>query len=316
MASFVQQLIGEISRATQGSRPYELSMNSSAPTEEEVSEIPVMAAEPRKGMFGIKGQARDILGLIGDAFLVQGGADPIYRQQRLNERIADALRDYGTDELGAISALASVPGADKRVQEMMDNYQQNEVRRGTLKNTIRKTDSDIAENNLQRDGIVLGRVASMMDSVKGDPVAWTLMRDQALKYAANKGVELPYGIPDKPSEDFIYREVKPEDVARLKDTEAYRDATLGLERSKLEETKKKNAAEQRDQAIRTAATTAGTYSEAAKRLDDIQNPKGKKARRDAPIKAKVGDPIWRGGEKYIVTAVDSNGAPTKAKPAK
>lgn len=284
MASFVQQLIGEISRATQGgyprfgggsqgNSPYELSLNSGAPTEEEVNEIPVMAAEPRKGIFGIKGQARDILGLIGDAFLVQGGADPVYAKRRQEERIADALMDYGTDPDKAIGTLAGVPGAAEQARKMRDDRSQEVNRQGTLENARRKTTAEIDEKQLEREGIVLGRVASMMDSVKGDPAAWKLMKNQALLYAAGKGVKLPYDIPDEPSDKFIYREVAPKDKAQLEDTEAYRDATLGLEREKVKETKRKNKAEEKIETIKTAATTAGIYSEAAKRQDDIQNPK-------------------------------------------
>lgn len=52
-------------------------------------------APERKGMFGIKGTLRDVLGLVGDAFLVQSGNNPIYRTTREKERVSDALIGMG-----------------------------------------------------------------------------------------------------------------------------------------------------------------------------------------------------------------------------
>ena len=45
----------------------------------------------RKGMFGIKGTLRDVVGILGDAFLVQGGGQPVSMLRRDRERQADAL---------------------------------------------------------------------------------------------------------------------------------------------------------------------------------------------------------------------------------
>lgn len=300
MESFVQKLIGQVAKANQ--KGGQSSMM-------EDNEIPVMAAEPRKGIFGLKGTARDIVGLLGDAFLVQGGADPIYLKRRQEEAFADSLNTFGSDPQGAIAALAGTPGGAEQARKMMDDLNQDINRRGTLKNTMAKTAAEIEEKKLEREGIVAGRVASMMDAVKDNPTAWKMMKDQVLKYAAAKDVTLPYDIPDSPDENFIYREVSPEGKARLEDTKEYRAAQTDIKREEVAERKRSNAEEERDQRLRTAASAAGTYSEAAKRLDDIQNPKGPKARRSAPIKLKEGDPIWKDGKKYVI----KNGKPVPAK---
>lgn len=65
-------------------------------TPEQAEEIAVNGVGPyeRKGLFGIKGTARDILGLLGDAFLVQSGNKPMYAPRREEERKADALRSF------------------------------------------------------------------------------------------------------------------------------------------------------------------------------------------------------------------------------
>lgn len=54
-----------------------------------------------KGMFGTKGTLRDILGLVGDAFLVQSGNKPLYRTKREQEDIGDAMAGFTQDYQGA-----------------------------------------------------------------------------------------------------------------------------------------------------------------------------------------------------------------------
>ena len=48
----------------------------------------------RKGMFGVKGTLRDILGTVGDAFLVQSGNNAVYGPQRDREKMGDALTGF------------------------------------------------------------------------------------------------------------------------------------------------------------------------------------------------------------------------------
>jgi hypothetical protein len=47
-------------------------------------------ASDRRGMFGMKGTLRDVIGLVGDAFLMQSGNNPVYAPTRQRERISDA----------------------------------------------------------------------------------------------------------------------------------------------------------------------------------------------------------------------------------
>lgn len=46
--------------------------------------------KPRKGMFGVKGTLRDVLGFLGDTYLVGQGKDPAYQARRDQERMSDA----------------------------------------------------------------------------------------------------------------------------------------------------------------------------------------------------------------------------------
>lgn len=63
---------------------------------------------PREGMFGIRGTLRDVLGTLGDAFLVQSGNAPAYRQQRQREEVGDAMYGFSQNPLQAIERLTAM----------------------------------------------------------------------------------------------------------------------------------------------------------------------------------------------------------------
>lgn len=88
-------------------------------TEAEIPDLPLKNAKvleellearegnpQRKGMFGIKGTLRDILGTVGDAFLVQSGNKQVYAPQRAQERRADAMAGFTQDQMAAVERMA------------------------------------------------------------------------------------------------------------------------------------------------------------------------------------------------------------------
>ncbi len=80
----------------------------------------------RKGMFGTKGTLRDILGLVGDAFLVQSGNKQVYAPKRAQERMSDALSGFTQNPLAAIERLANEnPDA---AAELLQHYQVNQAK--------------------------------------------------------------------------------------------------------------------------------------------------------------------------------------------
>lgn len=60
------------------------------------------------GLYGAKGTLRDVLGLIGDAFLVQSGNKAVYAPRRQQEKISDAMVDYAQHPLDAIASTMAV----------------------------------------------------------------------------------------------------------------------------------------------------------------------------------------------------------------
>ena len=87
-------------------------------------------ASDHKGMFGVKGTLRDVLGLVGDAFLIQSGNNPVYTPHKRQEEMSDAIAGFTEDPLAAIERVAAVnPGA---AQAMMEQYRTNQYRTGQV----------------------------------------------------------------------------------------------------------------------------------------------------------------------------------------
>jgi hypothetical protein len=74
---------------------------------------PERGIEPRKGMFGMKGALRDIVGVLGDAFLVQSGNKAVYGPRRDQERFADSMAGF-TRNPGAAVERAMATGIDNK----------------------------------------------------------------------------------------------------------------------------------------------------------------------------------------------------------
>lgn len=72
---------------------------------------PQVQPPQHSGMFGLKGTFRDVLGVLGDAFLMNSGINPIYSGQRHQEKIGDALAGFDQDPIGAIQRLGGVDAA-------------------------------------------------------------------------------------------------------------------------------------------------------------------------------------------------------------
>lgn len=110
-------------------------------------------APQREGYFHTKGTLRDILGTLGDAFLIQSGHNAIYTPQRQREKIADAYSGFtgvsGADpdevqknQMAALERLAATPGGTELAQKAYAQMQDNNTRMAANQNqTSYKNDS-------------------------------------------------------------------------------------------------------------------------------------------------------------------------------
>jgi len=90
-------------------------------------------APERKGMFGMKGTLRDILGTLGDAFLVQGGGKEIYRPRREQEQQMDAMGGFTANPLAAMERLSQSPGGLEMARDLFKQFQTNQTQQGQLR---------------------------------------------------------------------------------------------------------------------------------------------------------------------------------------
>ncbi len=91
----------------------------------------------RKGMFGVKGTLRDVLGLLGDSFLLQGGGDRIYAPQRAREQMGDYATGYTQGPEAADAAVERLTAggygaAGLKLREELQNEQLKRAQQQSL----------------------------------------------------------------------------------------------------------------------------------------------------------------------------------------
>lgn len=156
--------------------------------------IKVQPAPQHKGMFGIKGTARDILGTLGDAFLVQAGRDPIYGPRREQEKIMDAMAGYDPmDEQSSMAAISRLSQINpKLANEMAVDFMD--------------TRAKVAANQAlaTQRGVSSGRdVADMATALlnTATPENYPRIRAMIQQMEARSGVQLPFTLPETYTED-------------------------------------------------------------------------------------------------------------------
>jgi len=103
-------------------------------------------ASDRRGMFGVKGTLRDILGVLGDAFLIQSGNAPIYGPTRREERISDAMAG---GELNPAAARARVGYYSPQMeQQMLEQYENQQFREEQQRSLAEARESQIQAREL------------------------------------------------------------------------------------------------------------------------------------------------------------------------
>ena len=102
----------------------------------------------RRGMFGMKGTLRDVLGVLGDAFLMQSGNAPIYAPRRRQEQISDAMAGYADKPLEAIERVAYYD--PEMAAELKKEYEANLLRQAQQQSLQDTRDSQIEDRNYTR----------------------------------------------------------------------------------------------------------------------------------------------------------------------
>lgn len=148
-----------------------------------------------KGMFGVKGTLRDILGTVGDAFLLQSGNNPIYSPQRQRERLSDSLIGFGTGkERDAIARVMAVDPAAG--QALYKDWQARNLDNATLDVRREAAQSDAADKQTQLR-LKFGNTFGPLLAGATDKASWDMGYKLAQTQANKLGLDLEedYGIP-------------------------------------------------------------------------------------------------------------------------
>ena len=132
MANILQALLGMGQAGPSGlPTPQEDIVVNAAPPPQRTAPPQDFSQEvtPRSGMFGVKGTLRDVLGLLGDAFLVNAGRNAVYAPKRQQEKESDAIYGFtenpmeAAERLGTHNAQAGMGLYDKAIDNQVRQAQ-------------------------------------------------------------------------------------------------------------------------------------------------------------------------------------------------
>lgn len=159
-------------------------------------------ASGRRGMFGIKGTLRDVLGFVGDTLSVADGGEMNYVPRRERERASDAMAGFTDNPLAAIERLANIN--PELAQEAYKQYQTSENQRLT-RESLQTNRQSLMDDRRYKTISDMSDYAARMLEAAGDDAAG---QERALAAIANRakvfGISLEdLGLgPNMQPEDF------------------------------------------------------------------------------------------------------------------
>ena len=224
---------------------------------------PQVQPPQHSGMFGLKGTFRDVLGVLGDAFLMNSGINPIYSDQLHQEKIGDALAGFDQDPLSAIQRLGGVDAA--LGQKYYRDYLDSADRQAAL---AQKAKSDAFTQEGQFSTRLGGMFGAANEATYGPMLA------NARKRAESLGMgHLLDGLPDtydKAAVDaWVRGTMEPKDQANID----YRNTRAGQFDAEQQERVRHNKATEGTAATNAATSRqrAGTYGKKVQSDIDYRN---------------------------------------------
>lgn len=152
------------------------------------------------GALGAHGTLGSLLGHLGDAFLIGSGRTPFHVAQAQQQQLAQASVGSETDPRAAAARVAAtgVPGAEEASQKLIDEANQQDLRKQVQQQNFQYQQSRIAE---QTDNTIARRAPAAQGFVQGTPDATTYGKRYALLDAQVKAIDPSrsaadaYGIP-------------------------------------------------------------------------------------------------------------------------
>ncbi len=140
-----------------------------------------------KGMFGLKGTLRDVLGILGDSLLVGSGRESVYDKARQREREGDAMAGFTADPAAAAERMTGLnPAAAAKMQDLALTEQ---LKRQQLASIDQYRQMQMENRRFE----MTEKASNVIARIFASPVAKTrpdLAMRQAQEVAARAGVPL------------------------------------------------------------------------------------------------------------------------------
>lgn len=142
----------------------------------------------RKGMFGMKGTLRDVLGLVGDAFLVQGGGKALYRPTREQEKFSDAMAGSSRDATGAYERSMGIN--PEAANEFYNKYLESQAREQNNQLKAKEFGRDMTNDVIDRTGSARDQIARWLQAAGTDEQRAYVLSELAPKYLQGMGLTM------------------------------------------------------------------------------------------------------------------------------
>lgn len=210
------------------------AMSVAAPVTPEQERLSALlpSAPAREGLirgktFGAGSTLGNIIGTLGDAFLVGQGRRPIYQDRLARKNEADALNGFTDDPLGAIKRLAQV--SPDKATALYDRYMDNERLARSEKRLEDQVDFAQREKAHTRS---VGMLGAANEKTYGP------LKARVDSYRAQHGLP-PLELPDTYDPDAIkmarYSAIDPDDQQRMEDQAEWRDTSAQYREDNLAE---------------------------------------------------------------------------------
>lgn len=251
---------------------------------------------PRKGMFGLKGTLRDVLGLVGDSFLTQAGRDKVYQPQRDRERMGDAMSGFTQNEKAAQQAIERLTalGYVDQAAKVQDNLEQQRLREAQIGSMSDARQSQIADRRYKMGQDYLTTAAKVFGGAT--EANFDALKGSLHSIAANNGID-PIDIFGKPLNELTLDEAKAFSNVGIN---VYQQQMLPLQERRTAVAERQAATGERNAASgetrAKAAMISATRPRAASRAPNPTN-----ASLAAPLLRKVqqGGTLTRGQQEYL-----------------
>ena len=200
--------------------------------------LPIAPAQ-HKGLFGMKGTLRDILGIVGDTLMMNSGIDPVFMPTRRGEAVSDAMGSYGTNPLGAVQQVSAID--PKLGQQYLEQYQKEITSKRALDyqrskdlkeqdNADRRFAFDVGKEDYDRYQKVAPGLYGMIAGA--NEKTYPGIRQKALAISSKYGQPLPIDLPERydngVASSYKNLAVSPTAQAQLEATNARSAASLNL----------------------------------------------------------------------------------------